>query len=323
MDVRLFGLFTLRSPLSHIGETNSTVSALAEEPILQPDGETEDVFRYSGNAWRGQLRDLAAGYLLDALGGPTLPVETFHLLFSGGAIGGEQTVNLDRARTLLRLVPPLALLGGGVGNQILPGKLRVGSCYPLCVEAIPVLPEALHARALAAGPYGALTTEQSFSRRDDSKDDRLRPRLVEAPAAGQLALLGETPRTRGEAPPQQMRYTVELLCAGVQLWTAIDALAVSEVELGCLVSALHRFSRSPYLGGKNGTGHGHVALQYELLDLDTGETRPFLAVGDGPCQLAPAAAQAKAAYDGYLRSLYDAYVAERRPELVSLLGAAS
>ena len=48
-----------------------------------------------------------------------------------------------------------------------------------------------------------------------------------------------------EPAPEQMRMTVELVAAGTVLATAIDVLDCSEVELGCLVSALHRFARSP------------------------------------------------------------------------------
>src|SRR5690554_3793112 len=125
MNKRLQGLFTLRSPLSHIGQTISTFTYLSEESLVQPDGSIEDVFCYSGNAWRGQLRDLATIYTLERLGSPELPLESFHLLFSGGRIGGQQEVDINRARDLRRKVPVLSLFGGSVGDQILPGKLRV------------------------------------------------------------------------------------------------------------------------------------------------------------------------------------------------------
>lgn len=70
--IRLSGVFTLRAPLSHLGETISASAYLAEDTILQPDGGTEKVFAYSGNAWRGQLRDLIASYMLDNIGSPWL-----------------------------------------------------------------------------------------------------------------------------------------------------------------------------------------------------------------------------------------------------------
>ena len=346
MNVRLTGLFTLRAPLSHIGEAISTISYLVQEPILQDDGSIEEVFCYSGNAWRGQLRDLAAEYMLDRLGAPALPTEAFHLLFSGGRIGGEMTLDLEQARRYRRSIPMTALWGGGVGNQVLPGKLRVQNSYPLCEEALPVLPPEHHGRAIGRS-YRGMTFEKSFSRKDDAKDERLVHFLAAPePATGQTALPGETaPPKRGrsrEAPPDQMRMTVELVAAGVQLHTAIDALSVSEIELGCLVSALHQFSRSPHIGGQANRGHGLVDLVYRLIDpdadavwdqrsgawVDLGPTgrpadqeEPFLAVRGGRSLLSTRAQEAREAYDAYLREQYAAMLARQGGEIVALLGA--
>jgi hypothetical protein len=328
--VRLTGLFSLQSPLSHIAESISTTSYLVQEPILQPDGAVEEVFTYSGNAWRGQLRDMAASYMLERLGRPQLALDAFHLLFSGGRIGGEQAVDVEKARRWRRSVPMLALFGGGVGNQILPGKLRVSNAYPLCKEAVPALPPQ-HRRVAALLTYRGMTFEKSFSRKDDAKDDRINHAL-DAPAAPTPAGLlpgmepsapkGRAPKkdAKDDGPADQMRMTAELLAAGVQLATEIDALDVTDVELGALVSALHRFSRSPHIGGQSSRGHGRVALSYELLDVDTGELQPFLTIDGGASLLAPPAEQAKAAYDTYLRETYDAMLQAQQPELAAMLG---
>lgn len=321
MDVRLFGYFTTRSPLSHIGEAISTTSYLVQEPILQPDGSLAEVFCYSGNAWRGQLRDLAAAYMLGRLGDPTISLDAFHLLFSGGRIGGEQSVNVERARAYRRALPMLALWGGGVGNQVLPGKLRVSNAYPVCAEAIPAL---LHTPpAEAAGiAYRGLTIEKSFSRKDDAKDDRL-ARWLPAPEPAQAALLDGAPK-RGKGAGEtadQMRMTAELLIAGVRLETRIDALGVSEVELGCLVSALHQFTRSPHVGGQANKGHGLVDLHYRMLDLDTGDIRLFVSIAAGTVDLSVEAADALDAYHAHLQSLYDAMLDANQGEIRAMLGA--
>lgn len=345
MNKRLLGTFKLRSPLSHIGEAISTVTYLVEEPILQPDGTVEPVFVYSGNAWRGQLRDLCATYMLEHLGNARVPLDTFHLLYSGGRIGGDQVIDIDKARAYRRAIPMLALFGGGVGNQILPGKMRVGNGYPICREAIPVLPVGLR-RAARDVSYRALTFEKSFSRKDDAKDDRLRTHIADADAAAgarpitppkatraPVMLPGmddvptagapppEPPKPQRDGPADQMRMTVELLAAGTQLTTRIDLLDVSEIELGALVSGLHAFSRSPHIGGQANRGHGQVELEYEILDLDTNKTEQFLGVADGAALLAPAATAAKASYDAYLREQYDRLLADKGDEMRSLLGA--
>ncbi len=322
MNIKLTGLFTLRSPLSHIGEAISTTSYLVQEPILQADGAIEEVFCYSGNAWRGQLRDLATIYLLEHLGSPRIPLQSFHLLFAGGAIGGEQVIDIERARQYRRAIPVFSIFGGGVGNQILPGKLRVSNCYPLCEEALPVLPERYHEQAVGVS-YRQLIFEKNFSRKDDSKDDRLNCFLPASVEARPL-IEGETdPKAerKQKGNPEQMRMTCELLIAGARLYTFIEALDVSEVELGALVSALHSFSRSPHVGGQANRGHGLVKLQYDYIDLDTGTTGAFLSIEDGPSLLARPAAEAKDAYDEYVRQQYDAMLAQSGGEMRHLLGA--
>lgn len=318
-NIRLEGIFTLRAPLSHIGESISSTSYLVEESILQPDGEIENVFVYSGNAWRGQLRDLIAAYMLDKLGRPTLSLDTFHLLFSGGRIGGTQSTDLAQARKIRSTIPAVALLGGGVGNQILEGKLRVGNCYPLCIEAAPVLTRPLLEQASKVS-YSSLTMMKEYSRRDDSKIASIAAYLP--PPEKTLLGDGEKPRSRkDDGAPDQMRIGCELVVPGAKLRTYIDGELLSDIELGCLVSGLHRFSRAPYIGGQSARGHGLVDLDYKIIDRDTGEAAAFLSVSDGASLLAPRAEQAKEAYDQHLRSIYDEMLASRSSEITALLGA--
>src|SRR5690606_18060398 len=133
-----------------------------------------------------------------------------------------------------RQIPMIALWGGGVGNQILPGKMRVANCYPVCREAPPsLLPEPHPLRERVS--YRQLTVEKSFSRKDDAKDDRYARWMVEPePRLAQGELLPSEPAPKPKAndgPADQMRMTVELLIAGTVLETAIDILDCTEVEL--------------------------------------------------------------------------------------------
>jgi len=313
---RLFGEFTTLSPLSHIGESISTITYLVEEPILQPSGQIENVFSYNGNAWRGQLRDLSANYMLQNLG-CTVNIDAFHLLFSGGKIGGEQSIDLSYARTMRRAVPMISLFGGGVGNQIMPGKMRVGSSYPLCQEAMPVLREQYHADCLKTS-YRQLTMEKSYTRMDDSKH----PDLIEhIPTADQPLLEGKKAKKEGDVSTQ-MRMTSELLIPGVTLAHEIDLLDVSDIELGVLASAIYGFSASPYIGGQCNRGHGKVAYKSRIVNMQTGENFGFAKIdGEGPAHLSSMAQDAKDAYDAHLREQYDAFLARSESEIVGLLGA--
>lgn len=314
-SVRLDGVIELLAPMSHIGETISTQAYLNEEPVIQPDGTTENVFVYNGNALRGQLRDCAAKYLLTRLGGVKVPLPAFHLLFSGGSIGGPQNVDLAQAREYRRLLPMISLLGGGVGNQILPGKLRVGNSYPIVRQTARLVPKRYQTATLP--DYGGWTAEKSFSRTDDAKDERLLPHLRDADVPAAL------PRAaKGDAPPTQMRYTVELLCAGARLYTHLVALDVTETELGCLVAAFDELARFPFLGGQARMGHGRCRIEYEWTELRAGATpSPFLTVDAESLSLSDPAAEAKDAYDRFLSGLYERYLAENRSELAALLEA--
>jgi len=312
---RLFGEFTTLSPLSHIGESISTITYLVEEPVLQLGGNIETVFSYNGNAWRGQLRDLAASYMLSKLG-LTVNLDAFHLLFSGGKIGGEQSIDLTYARTMRRVVPMVALFGGGVGNQIMPGKMRVGSSYPVCIEAMPVLRDEYHTRCMAVS-YRQLTMEKSYTRMDDSKHPDLTNHV---PDADIPLLEGKKTKKKGDVSTQ-MRMTSELLIPGVTLVHEIDLLDVSEVELGVLVSALDSFSASPYIGGQCNRGHGKVAYQSKIVNMDTGDSHDFIKVtGDGPAKLSDMAQQAKDSYDAHLKAQYDAFLEQSQSEIAGLLG---
>lgn len=332
-NIRILQRFIVKSPLSHIGESISTESYLSENMILQPDGSVEPVFAYSGNAWRGQLRDLAATYMLEHLENPTLALDSFHLLYSGGAIGGTQKTDISQIRAYRRLIPMISLLGGGVGNQILPGKMRVSELYPVCIEAPASLyPADDDLRRTVS--YRSLTMEKSFTRTDDAKNpayDHIiqRPAEPETPAieGAQASFLpDEKPKTKAKEsnePAQQMRFTSELIIPGTILHGHIDLLDVTEVELGCFVAALHTFSRSPHIGGQASRGHGQVGLKTIMLDLDTGEMiEPFVLV-DGSAVLSDRAQQAKNAYDAHVRDIYDGMLAENGAEIKALIGAAA
>lgn len=323
MKASLIGEFTLLAPLSHIGRSTGATSSLNRTLVVQPPGAiepVEPVVMYTGNATRGMLRDHAADYMLDALDGPLLSLPVFHALYAGGNLSGETKIDVGLARRYRRAIPLLALWGAAMGGQILPGKMRVRQSYPVCREAIPVLPELWHEQARRFSQADLIETV-SYSRFDDSKNPRHEARLL--PRAGQQPLLTGAPGKRPrEDAPEQMRISVEYLAAGAKLTCGVDLLDVSEVELGCFVSALHHWAAAPFIGGKVGSGHGLTRL--DLAIRLAGETvpRPFIRVsGDGDALLSPPAEEAKDAYDAHLHALYDAFIVENSPEIVELLGS--
>jgi len=321
-NYKLEGLVFLKSPLSHIGESLGIDSYLAEQVIIDESGKPAKSFVYSGNAFRGMLRDLAVEYLLKKLGNLQIPRESYHLLFSGGTLGGKQSFDISQAREYRKLLPVFSILGGGVGNQIMEGKMNIGQIYPIVKETARIIPEKYHLPEMVSWKHW--TMEQSFTRKDDSKDENLRKYLKSAIDESQLKLTGESTKEKkkddNKDPAQQMRYTVELLAPGSLLYQRIDLKSFTELELGAFVSGLVEFSIHPYLGGKSGVGMGLVNIDYKYTD---NPFKPaidkFMTIGQDQLYLSEPAEAAKEKYDAFLLDIYNNYIDGKETELKELL----
>lgn len=188
-----------------------------------------------------------------------------------------------------------------------------------------MLPE--HLRSEKHISWRQMTSERSFSRKDDAKDDNLRTYLQpeDRPlleAGGQLALPlePEEKKTKKKEAPQQMRYTIEVIGAGAKLWLRIDVRDMSAVEMGALVSAFHEWGKAPYIGGQNRIGFGRVAAEFSWHDVNGPEEAGFFRIQDKGVFLGKTADEAKAVYDDFLTQ-YTEYLAEKKDGLVKLLEA--
>jgi len=325
MNGKIETVFTLLSPLSHIGEIIGPNSYLATQDMLDAEGNPISVFAYSGNALRGMWRDAGAEYMLKKLGsGATLqiPLELFYLFFSGGAIGGDQAIDIDQARRIRERIPHLSIFGGGVGNMLLPGKLSVGEALPVCRELAHIIPDYVSGnRELSARQ---MTTEVSYSRKDDAKDDLLRPYLqdVDVPQIGpgsQTALLPDPEQEKKKEKkenPQQMRYTMEVFCRGAVLWQETFFRDLCEIELGAFVAAVTKWAENPCIGGQNRIGMGRVKAEMSF-QLFGEEKEPFITVSDGYL-LTDRAREAKSRYDEFLER-YAGYLEENREGLTKAI----
>jgi CRISPR type IV-associated protein Csf2 len=333
-NIRLDGKIVLLSSLSHIGESTGPDSFLSEDIIIGPDGQPVECFLYSGNSYRGILRDMSAKYFLDKLGGIAVPLETFHLLFSGGSLGGPQSVDLDQARMYRRNIPVLSVFGGGVGNQILTGKIKIGAMYPLVAECQRVLPAEL--RDPNAPSWRQWTFEKSFTRMDDAKNENLR-KYLNAPGQDALPVAQPTlelkereelpapedkKKRKKDDPPQQMRYTIEMFAAGSVLYQRIDLCDMTDLEIGAFVSALVEFGGHPYIGGRSGIGSGLCEVEYSWRYAGEKESAgKFLKIDSDSLWLSALAGDAKDKYDDYLIKLYDQYLENKADELMLLLAS--
>lgn len=324
MNGKIETVFTLLSPLSHIGESIGPNSYLATQDMLDANGNPIEVFAYSGNALRGMWRDAGAEYMLKKLGsGATLqiPLELFYLFFSGGAIGGDQAMDIDKSRRIREQIPHLSIFGGGVGNMLLPGKLSVGEALPVCRELAHIIPDYVSGnRELSARQ---MTTEVSYSRKDDAKDDLLRPYLQDAGVpqieGPQMTLLPDPEqenKKETKEKPQQMRYTMEVFCRGAVLWQETFFRDMNEIELGAFVAAVTKWAENPCIGGQNRIGMGRVKAEMSF-QLFGEEKEPFITVSDGYL-LTDRAREAKSRYDEFLER-YAGYLEENREGLTKAI----
>jgi len=308
-------VYTLKQPLSHIGESESTETFLNTVRVLCSDKPVE-VFVYTGNAIRGAWRDAGAAYLLDRLGEIQVPKKMFHILFSGGAISGDQKIDVEQAKTMRAMLPFVSIFGGGIGNQILSGKIVQTFAFPVCAETIGIIPDGIDGvdYGARATSWRKMTDEISFTRKDDSKD-LLGDRYI----AREFKLLdGDADeKKKKDEPATQMRYTAECMIPGVQLWHSLN-ITCNEVELGALVASIHQWAKKPYLGGMSGKGFGLVDADIRIVEAD-GTRTPFIDVTDGILRLAEPAKDAKEQYDAQMLNLYQQYLDGNKKTLVGLL----
>lgn len=263
----LCGCMTALSSVIHSGgQRFGTTTKLRREKFVQLDGSVEEVPIISGNGIRGRLRDLGMAHCCRALGygvnettgevsGLSLPA--FYFLFSGGSLSaseGGKSLDLAYARKLRELIPLVGVFGGAIGNQILPGKLIVDKAYPICAETSHLLPEAYRSEISVFG----FVQEEMYTRKDDEKNEHLRPLL--SGDTQQALLSGVSSQAMTEAGPQQMMYYVESFAAGTQFYWRVLLTDTTDVEFEAFLTCLAEFSKVPYLGGRSAAGLGHVAM---------------------------------------------------------------
>lgn len=273
------GVITALSSIAHSGGQSFGINTqLRREKFVQPDGSVEEIPVLSGNGLRGMLRDRGMLHMCRALGygvsdqagmvqGLSLPA--FHFLFSGGTLtsAGGRGLDIGLARQLRTLIPLVGVFGGAVGNQILPGRLKVGKAIPICAETAHLLPDRYTAGAASIWDY---LQEEMYTRKDDERNEHLRrlmpPQTLQLLDAKRAA--GKERNERGDADPdagehQQMMYYVETFAAGTRFFWELILDDPTEIEFEALIATLLEWSKLPYVGGKSNVGLGKVAVNFD------------------------------------------------------------
>ena len=231
--------YKMLAPVSHIGETASTGSYF--QTVLTAGGRVPAI---TGNSIRGQLRDSMAAHLLDTLSeGSLIPVkvskDVFNILFSGGNINGAMKDDVGKAKTIRAHFPLVSLMGGGLGDMIMAGKLICSFAYPVCKET-----ESITGTESDIS-WHSLIDEMEFTRTDDSKNDRLAAYMQDA---------GEEKTAKAST---QMRYSVQYMAAGTEFVQDFIFLGgTTELELGAFYAGLLQWFKVPRLGGMAAKGFG-------------------------------------------------------------------
>lgn len=225
--------YHMLTPVSHIGETASTGSYF--QTVLTSNGRVPVI---TGNSIRGQIRDNIAAHLLDRLD-CRVSKEAFNVLFSGGNINGTMREDVEKAKQVRQHFPGISLLGAGLGDMIMAGKMLCSFAYPVCRETVGIT-------GIASDlSWHNLIDEIEFTRTDDSKNDRLADFLQDAQA-----------ETAAKAATQ-MRFSVQYMAAGTEFVQNIHFLSgVTDLELGAFYAGLQRWFAIPKLGGMAAKGFG-------------------------------------------------------------------
>lgn len=232
----------------------------------------------SGNSVKHRLRACAVQYALDAMEveDRSLSKPEIDLLLSGGHLSKSgAAVDLQTARELEALFPPLSLCGYSAGNAMTESKLRVSNLHMVCRENRERVPDAIRDRAdvapMLALRAGELRSEEMGTRHDQGSK-RAGVRYLTDGAQQSIAkkkgkaLASPTPDDRGDSA--QMIYSFPAIAAGARLWGSVAYADLSDLERAALASAFHYAATERRgddlvmgVGAKNSIGYGSIKVE--------------------------------------------------------------
>ena len=243
---RIEGYITAQSPIHHGGDEKAGNQSLIRRQSYIVDNSVIEVPVISGNAIRGVLRRMIWDDLLERVGYTLTNMKIYHMLFTGGILEAVDSkdsglIDIDMKKRLRAELPPLAVLGTALGNQMFEGKLKCAIAQPICSELKDFLPDGLPVQPSTS--IYELVSFDFMTRLDDVKEAR----------------------QEGEAA-HQMLMNFEVINPGTVFVHSFALDNPNEVEKAVLARALNLWRESPYVGGKSGVGYGNVKINYELSD---------------------------------------------------------
>ena len=265
-------LLEATTPIAHHSEVFGNHAVIARRKVRLPSGGWAHVPAISGDSLRHGLREAAAYAFLDAAGlldAGALTEAALRLLFSGGMVTGRgdaANIKLDDYRTMVELVPPLALLGGCASNRVIPGRMVVEDATLVCEESRHLIPTWVVDKAGEISGSRSHVEVHQRVRMDATLDPGKRKLLADTAVRqieGQLrkseaAHEVDNPIEREEAKSSMMPRTFEAIAAGSLFSWRVQATCMSELDTDTFYAMVGAFLGNARVGGKRGTGFGLV-----------------------------------------------------------------
>ena len=234
------------TPIFHGGDEKTGSTPVLRTISIWVEGRGEVPVPYvSGNSVRGKTRRMIMRDLLDLVGYEIKNAKLHHVLFSGGVLESVEeeasgVIDLAFRKRIRDMLPPVALYGCAVGNQMIQGILTVEHMWPICAEYAPYLPPKFRDDHRAAQPVRVFTQESFITRRDDLRAER---------EEGEQAV--------------QMKVDYECFVPGTAFYHRWALLLPDALHISCLGRVIDLWQQHPFIGGRSSSGNGKVALMYE------------------------------------------------------------
>lgn len=246
---------TLLSPLSHGADMKAGNATLFRRmQILSDTNCILNLPFYSGNAFRGEMRDCLADHFLYSMGittnrsKPEIALWFFHSLYAGGALeedskaakalgsqlGANGAIKAEGIYKFRDTLPALSVLGCALGNRILAGRVKFSDHRPECIEwGNGSLPSA----QLMEWTY--LTRREDFEGHEDGEN-------------------------------KSMIANSECLRAGTVMHGGVDIdTHISDLEKSALGCGLQLMIKKGVIGAESRRGFGKVKIEIENIPDET------------------------------------------------------
>lgn len=104
----------------------------------------------------------------------------------------------------------------------------------------------------------ALTSEETFNRTDDKKNEQKRELLTSTQK--RLGLVNSDTFDTTKDAPQQMMYTQEVINAGTKFYWKVVLKDPTEIEYEAFMLAMGLLKQNPYVGGQHRIGFGQIRI---------------------------------------------------------------